>query len=295
MKSIFTKSNLPLLAIALSCLIWGAASPIFKLALTNISPFTLAYFRFSLASLILFPLAYKKLRVERSDFLKFLFIGLLGITVNITFYFFGLRLTSSISTSIIIALEPVFILLASLIFLKEKPKNNIWLGIIISLIGFLIVIAKTLTNGDKTGSLLGDSFIIIAVMAYAGQTIFTKELSQKYEAITITFWSFIIGTISFIPFLLFDASNPEWLKDLSYKGILGILYGAVFSSATAYFLYNWGIKHIEVSKTAVLNYLNTISGVIIAVIFLHESLTLPMLIGSLLIFAGVYITEKRRT
>lgn len=294
MKKLFSKSNLPLFAIALSCLIWGAASPIFKLALTNISPFTLAYFRFSLASLILFPFAYKKLHVDKADFLRLFLIALLGISVNITFYFWGLRLTSSISTSIIIALEPVFILLASLLFLKEKPKNNVWLGIIISFIGFIIVILKTLTNGDNSGSLLGDLFIIIAVMAYAGQTIFTKELSQKYDAVTITFWSFIIGTISFIPLLLFEASSPNWLANLSIRGISGILYGAVFSSAAGYFFYNWGIKHTKVNKTAVLNYLNTISGVIIAVLLLHESFTLPFLLGSLLIFAGVYVTEKRK-
>lgn len=294
MPKLFSKSNLPLLAIALACLIWGAGSPIFKWALDNVPAFTLAYFRFSIASVLLFPFVIKKLFIAKTDIPRLLLIAVLGISINIIFFFWGLQKTSSISTSIIIALEPVFILFASLIFLGEKTHKNIWLGIIVSLMGFIIIIIKTIINGDKTGSLLGDLFIIIAVISYAGQTIFTKELSQKYDAVTITFWSFVVGTLTFLPLMLSDALKPNWLTDLSFRGIFGILYGAIGSSAIAYFLYNWGIKHAKVSKTAVLNYLNTISGVIVAVILLHEQITLPFLIGSLLIFAGVYITEKRK-
>lgn len=294
MKNIFNKNNLPLLAIALACLVWGAGSPIFKWSLTNVPTFTLAYFRFALASLVIFPFAYKKLHIEKADRLRLFLIAILGITLNILFFFWGLQLTSSISTSIIIALEPVFILLASLIFLGEKTHKNIWFGIIVSLIGFLIIIAKTILNGDKSSSLLGDLCIILAVVSYAGQTIFTKKLVPKYEAITITFWTFIIGTVSFLPLMMSDAIKPNWLQNLSFQGIFGILYGAIGSSALAYFLYNWGIKNSQVSRTAVLNYLNTISGIIVAVFLLHETLTLPFLLGSLLIFAGVYITEKRK-
>lgn len=294
MKSIFSKTNLPLFAIAIACLVWGAGSPIFKWSLTNVPTFTLAYFRFAIASLILFPFVTKKLFIAKTDLPRLFLIAVLGISINIIFFFWGLQLTSSISTSIIIALEPIFILLASLIFLGEKPHKNIWLGIIISLIGFIVVIIKTLINGDKSSSLLGELFIIIAVISYAGQTIFTKELSQKYEAVTLTFWSFIIGTLTFLPLMVSEALKPNWLIDLSFNGIFGILYGAIGSSALAYFLYNWGIKHVQVSKTAVLNYLNTISGVIVAVILLHEQITPPFLLGSILIFAGVYITEKRK-
>lgn len=294
MKKLFSKKNLPLLAIAAACLIWGAGSPIFKWSLTNIPVYTLAYFRFALACLILFPFVIHKIHVNKKDLPQLFLIALFGITLNIIFFFKGLQLTSSISTSIIIALEPVFILLTSLIFLGEKSHRNIWLGIIVSLIGFIIIIIKTLINGDKSISLLGDLFIILAVVSYAVQTVFTKELSQKYEAITITFWTFIVGTLTFLPFMLSDALKPNWLVDLSFKGMFGIIYGAVGSSALAYFLYNWGIKNAQVSKTAVLNYLNTISGVIIAVILLREQITLPFILGSLLIFAGVYITEKRK-
>lgn len=293
MSKLFSKEKLPLLAIAFACIIWGAGSPIFKWSLTNIPTFTLAFLRFFLAALLLFPFVYKKITIEKSDFLKFVIVALFGININIIFFFKGLEKTSALSTSIIIALEPIFILLASLIFLKEKFNKNILLGILISFIGFIIIIIKTILNEDKSSSLLGDLFIIIAVISYAIQTIYTKKLSIKYPAETITFWSFLIGSFLFLPFLISDALQPNWLKGLTYQGIIGIVYGALGSSAIAYFLYNWGIKYAVVSKTAVLNYLNTISGVIFALLLLQEKLTLSFIFGSLLIFVGVYITEKK--
>lgn len=293
MPKLFSKSNLPYFAVAVACLIWGAASPVFKWSLTNIPPFTLAYLRFSLASLLLLPFAYKRLHVDKGDIKTIIAIGFTGITLNISFFFLGLERTSSLNSSLIIASEPLFLITFSLIFLKEKIRRNIIFGMLVSLAGFFIVIEKSLF-GENHGTLLGDFFILLATLAYVTSTILSKEIFSKYEAITVTFWSFIVGTLSFLPLLIYEAMHPLWLTGLKVNGLIGIAFGAVLSSAVAYYLYNWGIKRVDVSKSAVFNYLNPISGILLAIPLLGEKPSFFFIIGSLLVFLGVYVTKHHR-
>ena len=104
-------------------LIWGAASPIFKFALQNISPFTLAFIRFYGASLILLIISYPRLKIAKKDTLKLILLSIFGVSIHISFYFLGLRLSPSINAPIISASGPVFLYIASIFILHEKPHS----------------------------------------------------------------------------------------------------------------------------------------------------------------------------
>jgi len=78
----------PILALIITNLIWGAASPIFKFALQNIPPFTLAFIRFFSAGLIFIPFVFiYRQKVSWLDQIKILWIGFFGVTINIAFFF----------------------------------------------------------------------------------------------------------------------------------------------------------------------------------------------------------------
>ena len=119
-------------ALIIANIIWGMASPIFKFALTNIPPFTLAFIRFFFAGLIFLPIAIKNWqRLSLKQFFKILLVGFFGITMNITFFFLGIVRTESINAPIIASSGPVFIYLLSIIFLREKPKLRVLSGMLI--------------------------------------------------------------------------------------------------------------------------------------------------------------------
>src|SRR3989337_1766625 len=86
-----------ILALILANIIWGATPPIFKWSLTNIEPFTLAFLRFFIGALILFPLISGSLEIKRRDWGKLLLLSLFGITINISFFFLGLERAPSIN------------------------------------------------------------------------------------------------------------------------------------------------------------------------------------------------------
>ena len=109
----------PILALIIANIIWGAASPIFKFALQNIPPFTLAFIRFFFAGLIFLPIALNKWQhLTLKQWLEIILVGFFGITINISFFFLGLEKTESINIPVIASSGPVFIYLLSIIFLK---------------------------------------------------------------------------------------------------------------------------------------------------------------------------------
>src|SRR3990167_10164129 len=140
----------PVLALIIANIIWGGASPIFKFALTNIPPFTLAFIRFFFAGLIFLPLAISKWqRLTFRQWLEVLLVGFFGITINISFFFLGVVRTESINVPVIASSGPVFIYLLSIIFLKEKPKLKVLAGMTIALLGVLFIILSPLILDGK--------------------------------------------------------------------------------------------------------------------------------------------------
>lgn len=294
LKSARTKA---IIALIIANIVWGAASPIFKWSLTNIPPFALAILRFGFASLILLPLVFKKLKkISRVDLPKIFVFSLCSVTMNISFFFLGLRLAPSINASLIGSTSPFIILAVGALLLKENVEPREIFGTIVSFLGVMVIIFSPVLITKDIGELasIGNFFFFLATLGAAGQAFFGKQLFKKYEPLLITFLSFFIGALTFIPFLFYEwQNNPAWITDLQFPGIFGIVYGIIFSSAIAYCLYNWGLSKIEVSETGIFTYLAPVTAIFVAVPFFGEKITLPFLVGSILVFLGVISAEKR--
>lgn len=285
--------NQAILALIIANLIWGTASPIFKLALQNITPFTLAFFRFSGAALLLLPFAINNLTVRKKDIRNLILLSVFGITINITFFFFGLKLAPSINAPVIGSTGPIFGYIAAIIFLKEKPKLKTLLGIIISLIGILTIVLQPLLTEGIDGQILGNLFFILAMLGAVGHSIFSKKIMEDYPAITITFWSFVIGSLTFLPLFLSEMINGSTLLNLDMRGYFGLMFGIFLSSAVGYFLFEWGLKQISTQEVGIFTYIDPLAAAVIAIPLLGEKITPVFVIGSLMVFIGIYISEGR--
>lgn len=282
-----------ILALIFANIIWGAASPIFKWSLQNIGPFTLAFLRFSLASLLIFPFCIHKLTFKLKDLPNIFLVSFFGITLNISFFFLGLERAPAINAPMIASSGPIFLILTSILFLKEKPKKKIIKGTIISLLGVILIILEPLLETGLDGSVLGNLFFLIATFGAVGHAITSKKLLDKYQAITVTFWSFIIGSLTFLPFFLNEAKNPCFLANLGFQGFIGIIFGAILSSALAYFLYEWGMQKIQACEVGIFTYIDPVVAILVAMPLLHEMVTPVYILGSLLVFTGIFISEGR--
>ncbi len=287
------RHNRAVFALIIANLIWGAASPVFKLSLQNITPFTLAFIRFFGAMLLILPFSISNCHIEKKDWAKLILLSIFGITINISFFFLGLKYAPSINAPIIASSGPVFLYLFSIFILHEKRHNKVLIGTIISLLGVLIIVGQPLLTDSFDGQILGNLFFVLAMFGAIGHAIMSKEILPKYPAQSITFWSFLIGSITFLPMALFEMLNGNSMADLDYRGWTGIIYGIFLSSAAGYFLFEWAVKNMDVQEVGIFTYLDPIVAILIAMPLLGESITPIFLVGSSLVFGGIIIAEGR--
>lgn len=296
------------IALIITNIIWGAASPIFKWSLYNIPPFSLAFLRFYYASLILAIILlvlrlfnwqkvslFKQIKdVFRYDAKNLLWLSLCGITFNITFFFLGLKISSAIDAPIIASAGPVFTFFLAVILLKEPFKLKKFLGMMLALVGVVFIVIQSLLEKTSDASILGNLFFVLATLGAVGQSIFGKKIYANHNFIVVTFLSFIIGTLSFIPLAIYEyLKSPEWLIGLNYQGVIGIVFGSLFSSTIAYSLLGFGLSKIPASEVAIFTYVDPVIAVLIAIPLLGEKITLSYIVGSLLVLVGIYLAEKR--
>src|SRR5690348_5830451 len=182
------------LALVIANIIWGAAAPIFKLSLQNIPLYTLAFWRFFAGALILLAIIGKKAALplkSRRDAIFLVAYGILGITINIIFFFEGLKRTLSINSPIITSGQPIMTMLFALLFLHEVFHLKKFLGMVLGTIGIIVIIIEPLLLTGVDGSVLGNIFLVIATLAAVGQTIVGKKIVGSYNPFAFTFWAFL--------------------------------------------------------------------------------------------------------
>jgi drug/metabolite transporter (DMT)-like permease len=286
----------PILALIITNIIWGGASPIFKFALQNIPPFTLAFIRFFFAGIIFLPFAVvHRQKLSRRQWLEILLVSFFGITINISFFFLGLKKTESINAPIIASAGPVFLYFLSLIVLKEKPRFKIFAGMLMALVGVLIIILSPIFLNNREfifGEIEGNFFILIATLGAVFQTIVGKNLLKKVNPYLVSTASFLFGSLTFLPFVFSELSIWHF-SQLNYQGWLGIIYGIFFSSAVAYFLYYYGMAKIAAQEVGIFTYIDPVVAVLIALPLLGEYPTFYFVLGSFLVFGGIFIAEGR--
>lgn len=282
-----------IIALIIANTIWGAAAPIFKWSLLSTPPFTLALLRFSLGALILLPFLKGNFHVAKKDIFKLVMLSIFGVTINIAFFFMGLRMASSINAPIIASSGPIFIILFGILFLKDKIKKKTLLGGFLGLLGVIvIVVIPSLEKGFNT-SFLGNIFFVVATLGTVIHAIISKKIVPNYNPLTIVFWSFVIGSIGFLPMFLNEVNSVGFLPVINMQSLFGIIFGAMLASACAYFLQTWALKKMPVEDVGLFTYMDPVIAIIIAYPLLGEAPTIHFFIGSLLVFLGIYIAEGR--
>ncbi len=288
----------PILALIITNAIWGAASPVFKFALTNIPPFTLAFIRFFFASFLFVPFIWKVnlKNISAKDWLNIALGSFFGIFINITFFFLGLEKAPSINAPIIASTGPLFIFLFSIIFLKEKPKKNVFFGMMISFLGALVIIFSPVLFGQDglkgITAMEGNLYLVLATLGYVISPLFLKGVLKKISPYLISFVGFLGCSFAFLPFAL-EELKVWHFSQLNVAGVTGIVFGVLFSSALAYFLFYYGLSKISAQEIGIFTYLDPVTAILVAAPLLNEYPTIYFVVGAILVFGGVYISEHR--
>jgi drug/metabolite transporter (DMT)-like permease len=247
--------------------------------------------------LLVFVRQYK---IEKRDWLRLIGCGLFGVTVNQLFFFHGLNISSSINSGIIMAFNPIMVVILSGLILHEKISMIGLIGIILGAIGAVLLTLTGEKNIQETS--LGDLFLFVNSLSYAIYLVLAKPLMKKYSPILVITWVFTVGlgllllyppVLSELSLTNFDKFTLDiWLK------ILFVVVGVTFLT---YLLTMFGLKHLSPSTSSSYIYTQPVMVIIFAFLFLYlgiaddytSTITWKKIMYMLLIFLGVYLAGKK--
>ncbi len=280
----------------LNTILWGLSPPIIKVALNFISINQFLLGRYLLASLIFLPiylLTQRKTGLEIRNLKLVILLALLGTPLTLIPLYEGIKLTSSIESSILTATGPLLIIIGGRIFLQEKITQNEKIGLVIALIGtILLTLGPVVVDGIGFKiSLLGNLLILGSNLIWTAFLLLVKKL--KVDASQISLVSYLTAIPVFFLLTLLETpqiSNLKFQISNSYA-LLGIVYMAIAGSIIAFWAYTKGQEYVEASEAAVFTYLQPLITFPLAYFWLHESISSVGLAACLLIAAGVYVSE----
>ena len=238
---------------------------------------------------------FKSQQIEKKDRLTILKCGLFGMGINIAAFISGLDYSTPINSSILIIITPIFVVILSYFIFNNKINSSKIIGIFLGFIGAMILII----NADMTSSIgrnipLGNFLFIINSISYAYYLIIVKPMAEKYDLITLFKWLFLIGLIFNFPLGIKQFMLVEWTNLPLYDAILPMLYVVICTTFMTYFLNGYALTRLKSSEVAVFVYLQPVIGVTYAIYSKSDVLSATVIVASTLIFAGLYLTTKRR-
>ena len=266
---------------------WGLSFIFSKAALTEGMPaMTLAFWRYALTAVIMFPLCLKMeggIRLGKWAPRAFA-TTLLGITVYFYFELTGLQRTTASAASLILALVPMLTLLFRVAFCRERISRVRWLAVALSLIGAYFVIATD--GGEGGGTLAGNLLMVCACLCWTGYILTTPKLIESCSSMRVSSWQAIAGAITLCPFAF--AERSEWVS-VSPMAWLCIFLLAVVCSAVCYVLYNEAMNLVDTLTISLTINLNPVAACIGGAILLGEVLAPMQFFGGMLIILSMIV------
>jgi len=285
----------PYLLTAVAPLCWGGNIVLARGVVDIIPPVGFAFWRWTIAFVILLPFAWRPARQDWPRVVKswkiMSALSILGISFFNTMLYTAVHTTTAINGAMIQTTMPAVIILATLVMFKERVSGLQILGVAVCIFGALIVILR-----GRLDTLLGMSFatgdilMLGAVVLYALYSVLLRR-KPAISPLSFLIYTFGLGILFLLPLYLWELAGGATM-DLTLPVILSILYVAVFPSIVAYFCWNRGVEVLGANRTGLLINFIPVFASILAILFLGETLQAFHVIGLALIFGGMILFNR---
>jgi drug/metabolite transporter (DMT)-like permease len=276
--------------------VWAGNFPLGKLALAEVQPLFLVGGRTFMAAPFLYFLARAYAPLERPlvrrDYVAFCVLGLTGLVLNTTIWYWGLKWTTALNAGILGAASPIFVALGAAVFLGERLRKRTWAGIGLTVTAVLLTVA--------TGSLAvllefavnrGDLIILLSQTAWVAYSLYSRATASTLPPVWVMAGANAVGALVLVPLSwLVDGPWPSPAAAPLGWGVM--LYGAV-PITIAHLWYYQVIRRLGPGRTAA--FMNLMPFVVIGMSWamVGEAVHAYHLVGAALVIAGVVLTTSR--
>ena len=290
------------LALFIVNVLYGASHVLAKGVMPDyLTPSVFILFRVAGATLLFWLVLSltKSKPIERRDFPLIALCGLFGVAINQLFFFHGLNLSSAINSGIIMALNPIMVVILSFFLFKERLTSLKITGITLGAVGAILLTLKASSHvGD---SRLGDLFLFLNALSYAIYLVLAKPLMKKYSPIQVITWVFTFGLIFVLLFppTLIELSQTNFQR-ISTEIWWKIAYVVIGVTFFTYLLTIFGLKYLSATVSSAYIYTQPVMVMLFTFLFasIHwsadyrGSITSEKILYMFVIFTGVYLTSK---
>ena len=267
---------------------WGASFIATKIALSQLSPVNIIFFRLVLASILLSIIA---LYTKRSFSIKlnshgFIFILALIAVFHLWIQVTGLKFTSASNTGWIIGTSPVFMAILGFFVFSEQFTLFKVAGIVIAFFGLVLLISKGDFSSIDLISNKGDFLILASAITWSVYSMVNKKITISYPPLMTILFQFIMMVIILIPFNI-NKSTIKIVLQLSAEIWIALLFLGLFCSGIAYVLWAQSLKEMESAKVGAFLYFEPFITVVAAWSILNENISLLTILSGLTITIGV--------
>ena len=281
--------RLPLLAIAVTLVLWASAFVAIRHLGDTFSPGALSLGRLVVGSLALGVLVLRQgwVAVDRGQGLRLVAIGLLWFAFYNVSLNAGERRVDAGTAALLIQVSPILVALLAAAFLGERATRWLWIGSVVSFAGVALIAtgAQGAAHRDPTGVLL----CVLAAAAYAVSLVLQKPLMARLSAVQVTWAACTVGALVCLPFAgtLYDEWQAASGADRGY-----LIYLGLFPTAIAFTTYAYALRHMATARLSVTTYLVPPLTVLLSATLLSETPPAIAYAGGALALLGVSVTRR---
>ena len=263
----------------------------------HVPPISLAFWRWFIVFLILLPFTYqiifKDIKYLKSESKKLFFLGAMGCGVCGVFPFMAGMTTTVANMGIIYTSSPIFIILISSYFYKERLNTIQFLGLGLCFVGVISIIAKgkiSLLVSLKFTS--GDLWMLGAAVGWALYSILLLNWKSKFSLFSRFTIIAFFGAAILLPFSLIE---NYFIRPIIFNNdfYFWTIFAAISPGIIAFSLYAQAQKYLGASITGLTLYLFTVYGAFYGIIIFGEQLESYHYYGATLVFAGMFLVRKK--
>ena len=295
----FKNNTKAYLFLTLAALFWSGNFIVGKAASTfEIPPFSLNFYRWFFAFLILFPFTYKEVINKKNYVFEnlglFIILGITSITIFNSIVYYSLYYTQVISGILMISTIPVWILFFASFLKIEKTNLFQILGVILSLTGVLFIVTKADIQLIKELEFnKGDLSMVIGMLSWAIYSALLRKKTHPISQLALLEIIIICGFIFLVPIYFIEMSFGNKIV-LGLPFILTLGYVVLFPGIFAFLFWIKGIDIIGANRSGVFLHLMTIFGALMAIVILGEKFMFYHFLGAIFIIAGITLSNKSK-
>ncbi len=268
-------------------LIWGASFLFIAIAIDFVATPVVPMARVFFGSLALLVIPSARKHIDRCDYRRVAFLGLIWMAIPFTLYPMAERSVSSAVTGMLNGGLPVVTVVVTAVFVRQRPSAKRILAVLIGFLGIAVISLTSISDG-ASASLHGIIYLLIALLCYAIAVNVAQPIQAKYGSLTTMLWIEAFALLWTLPF----GVPALWRSEFNFGALCALIALGALGTGLAFVVYGTLLNRAGTVRGMVGTFFTPVVATILGALFRDEEIHLTAIIGMLIVIYGAILTSR---